>query len=223
MIEIDGILFDMDGVLIDSMSAHADAWIAALGELGLSVDETEIYLREGEKGEVSAKDFLRQAGMMSTKARVRTVLERKEAKFAERGVIRPFPAAEETIAALAGRGVPIGLVTGTSRGELERVLPPAIKDAMDVVVTGDQVLHGKPHPEPYLKGVMGLQTRAGRTLVVENAPYGIQSAIAAETVCLAVRSYLADEHLAAARYRIDTLADLLPWLRANAAGYSDLG
>jgi beta-phosphoglucomutase len=222
VIELDGILFDMDGVLLDSMGAHARAWMTALGEAGLHVDEEEIYLREGEQGEVSARDFLRRAGMMSTKARVRTLLERKEELFAARPDIRLFPGARETVGALAAAGVPLGVVTGTSRAEMERVLPAEIRGPLRVIVTGTDVLHGKPHPEPYLKGVMGLGIKPGRTLVVENAPYGIRSAVAAETVCLAIRSYLADEHLSGARYRIDRIADLLPFLRENAAGFAEI-
>jgi beta-phosphoglucomutase len=218
MIEIDGILFDMDGVLLDSMSAHAEAWTRAMGEIGLDVSEEEIYLREGEKGEVSAREFLRRAGMMSTRARVAALLRRKEEMF-RAYPIRPFPGAREVVEALAAV-VPIGLVTGTSRGELEKVLPETLRAPMRVTVTGDEVLHGKPHPEPYLKAAMALGTAPAKTLVVENAPYGIQSAKAAGAVVVAIRSYLADSHLAAAPYRIDRIGDLLPFLRETAEGFA---
>ena len=221
MIEIDGILFDMDGVLLDSMSAHATAWTRAMGELGISVDEEEIYLREGEKGEVTARDFLKASGLMSTRKRVQHVLDLKEKLFRASPAIRPFPDAARVVGALARAGVPLGLVTGTSRGEMEKVLPEPLRAPMKVIVPGDEVLHGKPHPEPYLKAAMGLGTKPPRTLVVENAPYGIRSAKDAGTIVLAIRSYLADPHLAAAQYRIDTLGELLPFLRENAAGFGE--
>lgn len=222
MIEIDGILFDMDGVLLDSMPAHADAWMRALGELGLdAVGEEEIYRREGEKGEVSARDFLRTAGLMPTRARVRRLLDRKEELFKHSKRIAPFTAARATVEALAATGMPMGLVTGTSLAEVEDVLPGELREPMAVVVTGDQVLHGKPHPEPYLKAILALGTRPGRTLVVENAPFGIRSALDAEAVCLAIRSYLPDKYLADAHYRIDDIGELLSFLRENVSGFAD--
>lgn len=219
MLQIKGILFDMDGVLIDSMPAHVQAWAQALGELGLGVDELELYRREGEKGEVSAKYFIRSAGMMSTKKRVSRLLELKEEIFGQKGKIKLFPGALETVRTVVDAGLKTGLVTGTSLAEVNQVLPEEIARSMDTIITGDQVLHGKPHPEPYLMAIMALGLKPGEVLVIENAPYGIDSAVKAGALCLAVRSYLPDRELAQAHYRIDQLKDLPEFLRRNLAGF----
>jgi len=211
--EIKGVLFDMDGVLIDSMPEHYRAWSMALGEAGMEVSEEEIYRREGEKGEVTARDMLKAHGIMITKKRVRHLLDRKEEIFRTSSVIRPFSNAETVVAAVASLGLPLGLVTGTSAGEMAKVLPEEIRRHFAVFVTGDQVRRGKPNPEPYLKGIFGLGIQPGQTLVVENAPYGIQSAKAAGAVCVAIRSYLSDEHLAGAHFLLDGLDELEPFLR----------
>lgn len=219
MIEIDAILFDMDGVLIDSMPAHAAAWMRVFAEAGIDVDEDEIYRREGEQGAVTVRALLKRSGIMSTKKRVRTLLERKEEAFARTATIRPFPGAVEAVRAVGDAGLAVGLVSGTSRDELENVLPEELKAPMRVIVTGDEVLHGKPNPEPYLKAIMALGVRPEKTLVIENAPYGISSAVKAGALCLAIRSYLPDADLAEAHYRIDTLKELVPFLKENVKGF----
>lgn len=202
-----GVLFDMDGVLLDTMGAHAEAWVAAGRQLGLEIDEREVYLREGEKGEVSARDFIKQAGLMLTKKRVATLLETKERFFAELArTPRPFPMAEEALRACRDKGLKIGLVTGTSRGEWEKIFPPQLGAYLDASVCGNEIMRGKPNPEPFLTAgrLLGLQARF--CLAVENAPYGIQSARTAGCRVIGVRSYLSDEDLGATDELVDDLA-----------------
>lgn len=206
-------LFDMDGVLLDTMSAHVNAWVQAGAELGLEIDPHEIYLREGEKGEVSARDFIKAAGLMLTKARVRALLEKKERLFAQRAhAPRVFPHAAEVLAAFKARGMKLALVTGTSRGELEQILPRELADFFTATVTGDEVLHGKPNPEPYLAAAMKLGEKASDCLAVENAPFGIRSAKTAGCHVIAIRSYLADADLAGADVLLDALQEIIALL-----------
>jgi HAD superfamily hydrolase (TIGR01509 family) len=207
--EFKGALFDMDGVLLDTMGAHVEAWVRAGEELGLAVDEHEVYLREGEKGEISARDFIKAAGLMLTKARVRALLETKERIFGEIArAPKLFPKAEYVLRACRERGLKVALVTGTSRGEWERIFPASLQPLLDASVCGDEVLHGKPNPEPFMTAarLIGLQPR--HCFAVENAPYGVRSAKAAGCRVIAVRSYLSDEDLGEADELVDDLAGL---------------
>lgn len=211
--DFQGILFDMDGVLLDTMGAHVRAWVDAGAELGLAIDEHEVYLREGEKGEVSARDFIKAEGLMTTKARVRALLETKERRFAELAhTPKLFPDAERALRTCRERGLRVGLVTGTSRGEWDRIFPPALREWLDASVTGDEVLHGKPNPEPFMAAAAKLGFQARQCVAVENAPYGIRSAKTAGCRVIAVRSYLDDADLGAADAIIDDLAELLTLL-----------
>lgn len=207
------VLFDMDGVLLDTMGAHVRAWVGACGELGLAVDEREVYLREGEKAEVSARDFIKVNGMMTTKARVRTLVETKERLFAQYAR-QPsvFPGAVDLLAACRARGLKLGLVTGTQRIEMQSVLPAELATYFDATVCGDEVLRGKPNPEPYLAAAMSLGMQPRQCLAVENAPYGIRSAKTAGCRVIAVRSYLSDEDLTGADLLLDDLPAMLAQL-----------
>ncbi|NLH51023.1 MAG: HAD family phosphatase [Myxococcales bacterium] len=208
--DFQGILVDMDGVLLDTMSAHVDAWVRAGAALGLEIDEREIYRREGEKGEISARDFIKAAGMMLTKARVQTLLDTKQRYLAQlsRGM-KAFPHAADLLRACQDRQLKIALVTGTSRAEWERIFPAELRPYLAATICGDDVLHGKPNPEPYMTAARLLGLQGWQCLAVENAPYGIESAKTAGCYVVGVRSYLSDEDLGQADRLVDDLAELI--------------
>ncbi len=196
------ICFDLDGVLIDTMPLHAKAWQETLKGLGVHVSRRDIYLWEGEQGTVTARTLLARRGSAPSKQAVHTLLKGKERRFSRlaRGI-----KVNRRLATLLGhlvrRGVRLGLVTGTSRHEVQRVVPKRVLNCFDVIVTGDRVPRGKPHPDPYRVALRRLRVSPQRTVVVENAPYGIQSARRAGVklvIALASslpRRYLHEAHL----------------------------
>jgi len=92
----------------------------------------------------------------------------------------------------------LALVTGTSRHELYQILPTSLRDLFSVIVTGSDVKHGKPHPEPYLKSLKGLKIKASAAVVIENAPFGIRSAKQAGLKCIALETSLPKKYLSEA-------------------------
>lgn len=174
-------LFDLDGVLVNSMRYHAAAWQCAVRTvLGTSVPRLDIYRREGERGSVTAHDILRLHRRRATPAAVRALLRWKETAFMRRRTqIRPYPVARPLLALLQRSKLPLALVTGTSRAEVRRILPAWMRRRFTAVITGDQVRHGKPHPEPYRAACRRLRQDPRQVVVVENAPFGIASARAA--------------------------------------------
>ena len=219
------VCFDLDGVLIDTMPLHAKAWEEALRPLGMRVSRRVIYEREGEPGVVTARAlFLDQRRPLSRRA-LTAALRDKERRFnrlARR--INVQPRLLTLLRRLSRRGVRLGLVTGTSSREVRRVVPKRTLRLFDAVVTGDRVRHGKPHPEPYRSAFRTLRVPPNRTVVVENAPYGIragQRARAALVIALASslpRRYLREadaivtsvQHLCALLERltgVDTASD----------------
>lgn len=189
--------FDMDGVLFDSMPAHAKSWLETAERSGLEMSEYDCYMFEGQTGVYTINLlYQRQHGRAATDEEARRIYQLKSELFArynDRGCILGAP---EVVAALA----PLirVLVTGSSQPSLlqkiERDYPGVF--ASHLMVTGLDVKHGKPHPEPYLIA----QTKAGvapyEAIVVENAPRGVRSAHDAGCFTIAVNTgLLADEEL----------------------------
>ena len=159
------------------MPLHAQAWQEALRPLGLRISKRMIYEWEGESGIVTAATVLSRAGTPPSRRAVAALLDAKERRFqrlARR--VRVHPRLAALLADLSARKLPLALVTGTSAREVRRVVPSAIRAHFAVLVTGDQVRRGKPHPEPYRTALRKLQVPPHRAVVVENAPYGIRSA-----------------------------------------------
>lgn len=163
------------------MPRHAQAWQQTLRAWGVRVSRREIYLWEGESGRVSARTLLGRRGHPPSPAAIRALLQEKQRRFTQLARRVPVqPLLRRFILQAARRGVPLALVTGTSWEEVRRVVPGPLRRAFRVIVTGDRVQRGKPHPEPYLTAMRRLRMPAARTVVVENAPYGLRAARAAK-------------------------------------------
>ena len=207
--KITAVIFDMDGVLVDSMPFHCRAWKAVLESLGVPVEDIDIYLREGEKGEVTAGDYLEKAGYEKTPEKIQALLDRKEQLFKNIGKPHLFPQTITVLEKLKNSGYTLGLVTGTSYDEALKVLPKNLMSMFSAIVTGDRVSRGKPDPEPYLKALDLLSVDKNNAIVIENAPYGIRSAKSAGIYCIAVTSYLEKNYLSGADMFIESLDELL--------------
>ena len=159
------------------MPLHARAWQEAARRIGLRISTRAIYEWEGEPGAVTAATLLSRAGRPASARVIAGLLDDKERRFqrlARRVAVHPQ--LEALIADWSARGLPLALVTGTSAREVRRVVPRGLRARFAAVVTGNQVRHGKPHPEPYRTALRNLRVLPRRAIVVENAPYGIRSA-----------------------------------------------
>lgn len=166
------VCFDLDGVLVDTMPLHAAAWRQAARAAGLPLRAGDIYRWEGEPGTVTARRLARRRPALA--AALLADKERRLAGLARR--VRVLPAWARVLQHLHASRVPLALVTGTSRREVLRIMPVGTRRRFRVIVTGDRVRHGKPHPEPYRMACRRLRVSPARAVVVENAPYGIRSA-----------------------------------------------
>lgn len=210
-------IFDMDGVLLNSMEGHYLAWQRAAQARGFSIDRLDVYLREGEKGAVSGRDFLAMNNLDASPEAVARILADKEHEYASQPPGHLYPFVKEILKLIAANDSPLALVTGTSRDELDKTLPPDIAAYFPVKVTGNIVTHGKPHPEPYLMALDKLGIVAEDAVVIENAPYGIRSAKAAGIFTLALCTSLPEEHIAQADIIFHTHKELYTYLQSALA------
>ena len=203
----------MDGVITMSMPLHYRAWARVFAGIGIKVSRFEVYRREGQKGLDSVMEISAKYGKPVTTAVAKELLLKKELFFKKIVHTRFVPGARRFIKQCHHRGLKTGLVTGTARHEVEKILPEALIKAFDVIVCGSDVRNGKPHPEPYLKALKALKIAGGEALVIENAPFGITSAVKAGVRCVAIETSLPRRYLKEADHVVRNYTELKKFMK----------
>lgn len=179
------VLFDLDGTLVDT----EPFWMAEEHALAESFGGTwttdQAVACIGNPIPVSAARLRDEAGVGLP---VEEIVQRLLGGVVDRvrAAVPWQPGARELLAALAGAGTPLALVTMSYRSLADAVLADLAPGTFGAVVTGDEVTHGKPDPEPYLTGAARLGVDAARCVVVEDSPAGIASGLAAGSTVVAV-------------------------------------
>ncbi|MBQ3238715.1 MAG: HAD-IA family hydrolase [Bacteroidaceae bacterium] len=201
------VLFDMDGVLYNSMPSHAKAWHRAMAHFGYDLPEQEAYMHEGRTGASTINIVSRrQRGVEESEERIQEIYRVKSQFFNEYPPAEPMPGALELLRKLQAQGLKILIVTGSGQASLLDRLNHHFPGVFcrELMVTAFDVQRGKPDPEPYLMGLQKGGLRAEECVVVENAPLGVRAAKAAGIFTIAVNTGpLPDEAL------INEGADLL--------------
>lgn len=175
-------LIDMDGTLYDSMPNHARAWHDMIAELGIEVPVEEFFLYEGATGAATVnKIFQREYGRDATKEEVEKLYKRKTEIFRELPQPEVMPGAQQLLNTLRSGAQPQRtiLVTGSGQGSLLDRLDtdyPGVFPQADRV-TARNVERGKPHPEPFLKGMeLAGEMLPTQCIALDNAPLGVEAA-----------------------------------------------
>ena len=205
---INTVIFDMDGVITNTMPDHYKAWVEILKRHGITATHHDIYLREGQKGIDSVREIFATHKKPFNRQQAQKILKDKEEYF-KRIVKRRFVLGTRSfLKDLYRQQFKLGLVTGTSRHELQQILPQHIYNLFTVIVTGNDVRDGKPHPEPYLTALKKLDIKSSQAVVIENAPFGISSAKCAGLRCLAIETSLPKAYLKKADLIFRSIAQL---------------
>jgi HAD superfamily hydrolase (TIGR01509 family) len=181
----DAVIFDLDGVLLDSESLWNEAKEALVHEaggrwhdaaptamMGMSSPEWSAYLRD-ELGVPMAIDAIN-----------RDVVRRMEQGYRRR--LPLLPGADRAVRTLGSRW-PLGLASSSNREIIDLVLELAgFGDAFAVTVSSEEVERGKPAPDVYLKAARGLGVDAARCVAIEDSSNGLRSAVAAQMSVIAV-------------------------------------
>lgn len=185
------VLFDMDGVLYDSMPGHAYSWHKAMGLFNIDMSEEEAYLYEGMRGVETIKLVVKDRNGVTISDEV------SERMYAEKSRIfatRPEAPLMEGILELQqlihDRGMKIVVVTGSGQHSLLEKLKRDFHGLLDpqLVVSALDVTIGKPNPMPYLVGMEKAGVKPWEAVVVENAPLGVRAAVAAKIFTIAVNT-----------------------------------
>ena len=194
------VLFDMDGVLYDSMPNHAIAWQESMAQQGLQMTADDAYATEGARGVDTIRLMVkRQQGRVIDEAEAQRMYDVKSRIFHSLPEAPVMPGILELMQKIKASGLQVGVVTGSGQRPLIQRILKDFGDFVDEahITTAYDVERGKPNPDPYL---MGLQ-KAGNlapyeAIVVENAPLGIRAGYAARIFTVAVNTGpLPDEEL----------------------------
>lgn len=173
-----GVVLDFDGVIARSMELHAESYCRVLAPFGLQPQVEDIYVREGGRSETIIEDLLAQKGVRLSPARVHDLAEEKQRVFSTLGPVPLYQGADDMVRRIRAAAGRLGLVTGTRRENLSRLIPHLLP-LFDAVLAQDAYTHDKPHPEPYQKAASALGLAPRDCAALENAVKGIQSAKAA--------------------------------------------
>jgi len=211
------VIFDFDGVLVDSEGLHFRAQRDALLTAGVAIEKDEYYrhyLAFDDRGAI--RIALERHGQPSDRDRVEALAQIKARRYADLLPEVPFFAgARELVRALAPRH-PLGVASGALHREIDAILTAGgLRDAFTAIVGADDVGHTKPHPEPYLTAMTRLEARApglraAECLVFEDSVPGIASARAAGMKVVAITNSYPAAKLATAHRVVDSLEGLTP-------------
>ena len=182
------LIFDMDGVLVDSMHLHAAAWEMAFSEAGISISPQSIYALEGSNDRGIVENILYGKGISGSFESFSSIAVRKRALFNVMDV-KPFSGINECLESLSSNYL-LAVVSGSDRNAVNGILERYFNVDFDAVVSGDDVLNGKPDPDPYLKAVGSLGADIANCIVFENAPYGVEAAKKAGIYCIGIPTYV---------------------------------
>jgi HAD superfamily hydrolase (TIGR01509 family) len=214
---IRAVIFDLDGTLVRTEDLKAQSYAVAVHELNPRISEGEVIgafqdvvgmSREQVSRTLAERFFLRENGVeVSWEQLADRRLEVYESFLGNRALLREFecPYNVELLKHVRRKRLKSGLATMSHAREAYRVLALlGITDDFDTIVTREQVIHAKPHPEIYRHVADALRVDPMECLVIEDSPSGITSAQAAGMHCLAVTTNLT-------RKRVHQEAALDPW------------
>ena len=179
-----GIIFDLDGVLVDSMPTHYKAWEIAFREVAnIKVDERMIYLLEGMRGSDLVNTVFEQKGF-DNHSLVEKVNSKKNEVFKTISSIDSYDETREIVASLECSKA---VVSGSAKEDVERIIDRSFgKTLFDTIITADDIEKGKPDPYSFIIALRKMNLKPSQTLVVENAPLGVQAANNAGIKCIVV-------------------------------------
>jgi HAD superfamily hydrolase (TIGR01509 family) len=180
-----GVIFDFDGVIVDSHAAHMKAWKVFLLSKGKALGDADLsFVREGAKREEILRHFL---GELSPEQMASYGAEKDKLFRANASEVKLVPGFTEFLLQLDSAALPSAVATSGSRSRVEQTLETLnLCKRFRTVVTGNDVERGKPDPDLFLLAAQALQIDPGRIVVCEDAVAGVLAAKSAGMKCVGI-------------------------------------
>lgn len=215
---MDAMIFDFDGVVVDSEPIHLTAFQQVLRNAQMELTREDYYNKYlGFDDHDCIETVMQDQGRAVSQERISAMIAEKTVLVQQfmRESVRPLEGAVELLRAAYEAGVPLAVCSGALRAEIELACDSVgVRDFFRIIVSAEDVAHGKPDPQGYhlalarLQRVTDLALEPGRCLVVEDSPAGIDAARAAEMNVLAVTSSYPAESLIRADRIVDSLSEV---------------
>ncbi len=210
MMPSQAVIFDVDGVLVDSYRAHYQSWRLLAAEMGAEFGEAAFARSFGR----TSREILAEHWPVKlTEAQIAPADDRKEALY-RRIILAEFPempGARGLLRSLAAAGFALAVGSSGPKANIDAAMKGlGTGELFGAVVSGEDVHRGKPDPEVFLLAAERLGVPPGRCAVVEDAPAGIEAANRAGMTAIALTGTATGEQLAAAALVVDRLDELTP-------------
>ncbi len=182
---IQAVIWDLDGVIIDSADEHRRAWQRLARETGVTFTDADFWATFGKRND----DIIPQHWGNVSKDQLQALADRKELYFREfiREAAAPLPGSMELMRGLHEAGFPQALASSTPKENIQLIRELLNLDQyLSALVTGESVARGKPAPDIFLKAASELHMPPPVCLVIEDAVAGVQAALAAGMRCISV-------------------------------------
>ena len=157
--KIEGILFDLDGVLIDTLHYHYLAWRHMFEKRGGSVSEKTVLLHEGRNSREILPILMKETGVSIPADQQESFIETKRAYYRSIVQVKTYPGAFAVVDTVKKRSFRIALVTACALENMKHSLNAEQRALFDFILTGDEVPRAKPFPDPYLLAATQLRIK----------------------------------------------------------------
>jgi HAD superfamily hydrolase (TIGR01509 family) len=216
---LEGVIFDVDGTLVDSNDAHANSWVETFAEAGYDVPFDAVRPLIGMGGD---KLLPKTIGIRQDSSEGRRLSKRRSEIFRERYLprLRPFPGARDLVSLIRSRGLKAIVATSAKDDELRELLKAAqVADLMEEKATSSEAKHSKPDPDIVEAAIDESGTSPQHLVMIGDTPYDVEAAGRAEVRCIAFRSGgWRDKDLHGAVETYDGPADLLAHYESSLIG-----
>jgi len=185
---IQAVIWDLDGVIIDSAEEHRQAWLRMAREEGLPMSNADFWATFGKRND----DIMTMLWGVLPPERIKAMADKKERYFRElaRQTARPLPGSMELMRGLHSAHYRQALASSTPPENIEMISEAlGLNRYLAKRVSGETVAHGKPAPDIFLKAAQEVDASPAVCLVIEDAVAGVQAAHAAGMRCIAVAGH----------------------------------
>jgi HAD superfamily hydrolase (TIGR01509 family) len=207
------ILFDMDGVLINSMKYHTQAWQTTFKKFNIDTTNQKIMNLAGMTSIETIQIICTEKNIFHDDDLIKKIKSEKGKQLDKIFKVEPYPGIIQELVNLKNLGFTLGLVSGCRKFEVDKTIKEFFPDIFTLSISGDDVKFGKPNPEPYHKAIDKLKINKSETVVIEDALSGIESANSANLDVFAITTSFPEKELSKATKIFNTHKELFNYLK----------